>query len=117
MTSIDIFRNEPNLITFKAGDTIFSDGDQGSEMFAIVDGKVDIHKGDARIATLEPSEVFGEMALIDGQRRSATAVANSDCTLAAIGEPRFSALVQQTPYFALQLMRVLAERLRNNLES
>jgi CRP/FNR family transcriptional regulator, cyclic AMP receptor protein len=117
MTNIDIFRNEPNLVAYSAGEVIFRDGDAGSEMFAIVEGHVDIHKADARVATLGPSEVFGEMALIDGERRSATAVANSDCRLAAISEPRFSKLVQETPYFALQLLRVLAGRLRSHLES
>jgi CRP/FNR family transcriptional regulator, cyclic AMP receptor protein len=117
VTSIEIFRNEPNEFAFKAGEIIFRDGDSSAEMYAILDGSVEIHKGEKHVATLGPAEVFGEMALIDGAQRSATAVAKSDCRVVSISEPRFSHLVQQTPFFAIQLMRVLAGRLRNHLES
>jgi CRP-like cAMP-binding protein len=56
--------------------------------------------------------VFGEMALIDTGTRSATAIAKTDCRLVPINERRFQFLVQQTPNFALQLMRIIADRLR-----
>jgi CRP-like cAMP-binding protein len=52
------------------------------------------------------------MALIDSEPRSATAIAAADCKLAAIGEKRFLRLIEQTPIFALQIMRVMTERLR-----
>jgi len=53
-----------------------------------------------------------EMALIDQAPRTATAVAKSPCKLAVITEKRFAFLVQTTPYFALHVMKVMAERLR-----
>ena len=52
------------------------------------------------------------MAMIDGAPRTATAVARSDCKLFPVDEKRFQFLVQQTPYFAIEVMRVLAGRLR-----
>ena len=52
------------------------------------------------------------MALIDGLPRSGTALAATDCKLAAISEKRFLRLIEQTPRFALQIMRVITERLR-----
>jgi CRP-like cAMP-binding protein len=55
---------------------------------------------------------MGEMALIDSQPRSATAVALTDCSLAVIDEKRFLFMVHETPFFALDIMRILAERLR-----
>ena len=57
------------------------------------------------------------MALIDHAPRSASAIASADSRLAAIGEKRFTYLVQQTPYFALEIMHVLADRLRKNTGS
>ena len=53
------------------------------------------------------------MALIDHAPRVATVVARTPCKLVAITEKRFLFMVQQTPYFSLQIMRVMAERLRN----
>jgi CRP-like cAMP-binding protein len=52
------------------------------------------------------------MALIDKQPRSATAVAKTDCKLVSVNEERFQRLVKQTPHFAIQVMRVMAQRLR-----
>ena len=56
--------------------------------------------------------IFGEMALIDNEPRSATAIAVTDVELVAVTEKQFLFLVGQTPYFALKVMRVLAQRLR-----
>lgn len=86
-------------------------------MYAVVEGEVEIVFADKVINTHGPGEIFGEMALIDTKRRSAAAVAKSDCKLVPIDEKRFLFLVQQHPYFPLQLMRVLAERLRLRTES
>jgi CRP-like cAMP-binding protein len=58
--------------------------------------------------------MFGEMALIDREPRSATAVAETDCELVVIDKRRFWFLVQETPYFAEIVMRVMADRLRRN---
>ena len=64
------------------------------------------------MADLTADNIFGEMALIDSEPRSATAVAITDVELVPISEKQFLFLVSQTPYFALRLMRVLAQRLR-----
>jgi len=54
-----------------------------------------------------------EMALIDARERSATAIAKSDCRLAPVDQKRFLFMVQQTPFFSLDVMRVLVRRLRH----
>jgi CRP-like cAMP-binding protein len=64
------------------------------------------------IETVIEDSILGEMVLIDSKPRSATAVAKTDCTLATINEKRFTLLVQQNPYFALQVMQIMAARLR-----
>jgi CRP-like cAMP-binding protein len=97
---------------FGKGKTIFEEGDSGDEFFIVVRGQVEIRSGDRHFETLEADGIFGEMALIDDSPRSATAVALSDVTLAPIKENQFLFLVQNTPFFALSVMRVLARRLR-----
>jgi CRP-like cAMP-binding protein len=98
--------------TFKAGSTIFREGDEASELFVIKSGQVRVQIGNRTIRELGAESIFGEMALIDSEPRSATAVATTDVELVPVSERQFLFLVGQTPYFALRVMRVLAQRLR-----
>ncbi len=99
-------------LSFKAGDTIFREGDPGHELFVIKHGQVEVLTGNRLLETLGDNEIFGEMALIDDQPRSATVVAKTDVVVAPVGEKQYLFLVRHTPFFALRVMRVLAERLR-----
>jgi CRP-like cAMP-binding protein len=96
----------------KAGSVIFREGDEANELFVIKSGQVRIQIGNRTIAELGQDSIFGEMALIDSEPRSATAVAVTDVELVPVSEKQFLFLVSQTPYFALKVMRVLAQRLR-----
>jgi CRP/FNR family transcriptional regulator, cyclic AMP receptor protein len=96
----------------KAGSVIFREGDEAHELFVIKSGEVRIQIGNRTITELAADSVFGEMALIDNEPRSATAIAITDVELVAVSEKQFLFLVSQTPYFALKVMRVLAQRLR-----
>ena len=97
---------------FKAGEIIFKQGDAASEFYVIQSGKVDIRLGNRLLGTLSDRDIFGEMALIDAAPRSATAIAAADVKLVPVGEKQFLFLVCRTPHFALNVMRVLARRLR-----
>jgi CRP/FNR family transcriptional regulator, cyclic AMP receptor protein len=97
---------------FKAGETIFREGDKADCLYVVKDGQVDITLGNRLLKPLGAGEIFGEMALIDGSPRSANALARTDTTLIPVNEKQFVFLVGQLPYFALGVMRVLAERLR-----
>ena len=68
------------------------------------------------IETIEAGGVFGEMALVENRPRSATATVKSDAKLVPIDRNRFMFLVQQTPFFALQLLTIVTERLRRFVE-
>jgi len=100
--------------TYKAGDVIFRQGDPAEELYVIKSGKVEIRLGNRLIDTLPALSIFGEMALIDSAPRSATAVAATDVTLVAVTEKQFLVMVGHTPYFALNVMRALARRLRRS---
>jgi CRP/FNR family cyclic AMP-dependent transcriptional regulator len=112
-----LFRNETDPKHFKAGETIFSEGSPGDYMYAVIDGEVDIVKGGKVVDTIGSGGLFGEMALIDHMVRSAAARAKTDCSAAQIDEKRFLFLVREHPNFALHLMRVLTDRIRNRTEA
>jgi CRP/FNR family transcriptional regulator, cyclic AMP receptor protein len=111
MPGLNIFQNQ-DFQKFAAGETIFHQGDARTFMFVVNEGQVEIRIGDRVVEVVEAGGIFGEMAMIDGEPRTATAVARVDSKLVPIDQKRFQFLVQQTPYFAIEVMRVLAGRLR-----
>lgn len=112
MQAFQLFKNDDRTETFAAGTQIFSEGEPGRQMYVVKDGSVDIvHHGQV-IETVGPGGIFGEMALIDKEHRSASAVAHADTVLVPIDERRFLYLVQESPFFALSVMGVMANRLR-----
>lgn len=109
---IHLFDNDQSAEIYPAGRTIFQAGDAGEQMFAVLAGSVDIVINGKVIETIGAGGVFGEMALIEDRVRSATAVVNAEARIVAVDRKRFMYLVQQSPFFALQLMAIMAERLR-----
>jgi CRP-like cAMP-binding protein len=108
----NIFEKKNPPQTFKAGETIFAEGEPADFMYVVQAGKIDLLQGDRLLETVGPDGFFGELALIDDSPRSATAKAQSDCTLAPIDERQFLFMVGETPFFSLSVMRGLATRLR-----
>ena len=112
MTAINIFKHSANTITLEPGDVVFNQGDPGDVMFAVVEGSVDILIDDKLLETVEAGGIVGELALVDTGPRSASAIARTTARLARVDQREFTFLVQEHPTFALQVMRVLAERIR-----
>lgn len=109
---ISFLHNEPNKQAFVAGQVIFKEGEAGDVMYSVLTGEVEIVIAGKVVEVVEAGGILGEMALIDNSPRSATAMAKTDCSLAVINQKRFTTLIQQTPFFAIQVMSVLADRLR-----
>jgi len=109
---VELLRRSGEAEQFEAGQTVFSQGDAADRMYVVSSGTVALSIGDRVVEVVGPGGLFGEMALIDREPRSATAVAESDCELVGIEKRRFWFLVQETPYFAEIVMRVMAGRLR-----
>jgi CRP/FNR family transcriptional regulator, cyclic AMP receptor protein len=102
---------------FNVGDVIFEEGSTGRDLYVVLDGHVEIAKVNGAsktvIVTLGKGEFFGEMAVIDGSSRSATAIAATpDTKVMRINHARFVYLVSQQPAFALMIMDALSKRLR-----
>lgn len=108
----ELLQNDQDVETFSQGQSIFEFGDIGTAMYVLVEGQVDIIVHDKVYDTVESGGILGEMALIDARPRSATAIAKTDCKVVPINDARFRQLVQEKPDFALQVMRVMVERLR-----
>ena len=109
---LNLFRHAENIQTFHAGETIFTEGSTGREMYVVLEGSVDIRVGNKTLDVTGPGGVFGEMALIDSSARSATTIAKNDCTLAIVDERQFLRMAERTPLFTLNVMQILAGRLR-----
>ena len=117
MPSFNLFNNEPDIRVVTAGQVIFAEGQPGDLMYAVIEGEVEIKRQGVTLATIGAGGLFGEMALIDHQPRSAAATAKTEARVAAVSEARLMRMVSQNPQFALSLMRLLVERIRHSLES
>lgn len=98
--------------SYRAGDVVLQEGDPAKEMFVVRSGRVAVKVHGKTVEEVAAGGMFGEMALIDHSPRSATIVAVEDSVLVPINERLFVVLVQDTPFFALDVMRVLVERIR-----
>ena len=114
MTTVHgVFASAKEHRALETGDIVFAAGDTGAQMFGIVSGSVELRDGDELVTTLGPGSTFGELAIISKAPRSLTAVAAEPTQIAVIDERTFIYLVHETPTFALQVMRSLAERIRS----
>lgn len=110
--AIHLFKSDDDLRSFRTGEKIFQEGESAECMYIVREGEVEIYAGGRLLETVGVSGIFGELSLIDRDARSATAVATADCLLVPIDQRRFIYLVQESPMFALQVMGVMASRLR-----
>lgn len=103
--------------TLKRGATIFSKGDPGNSLFAVISGtvKISISSVDGRNAILNligPGDTFGEVAVLDGQARTADATANTNCEIFVIDRREFLPFVRSQPALAMKFIELLCTRLR-----
>ena len=112
MGTFSMFQNAEDYETYPPGHIIFQRGEPGTVMYVVKRGEVELQIEDKPVTTVGSGAIIGEMALIDHAPRSLTAVTKTECELVPIDQKRFSFLVQQTPFFGLEVMKVMAERLR-----
>ncbi|HXY27616.1 MAG TPA: cyclic nucleotide-binding domain-containing protein [Acidimicrobiales bacterium] len=95
-----------------AGKVLCEQGTVGREFFLIVDGQASVRRNNRKVATLAPTQYFGEMALLDRRPRSATVVADTDMTLLVLGQRQFNGLLDAMPSLARKMLAAMATRLR-----
>ncbi len=112
MQILNLFRGSKNAVDYQQGQEIIREGEPGDAMYVILEGEVEVRLGDKAIYTAGPGGIVGEMALVDRLPRSATVVAKTACKVVPVDERQFNFMVQETPLFAITVMRVMADRLR-----
>lgn len=113
MEILELFKGSNEYVSYEPGETIFRENSPGDIMYVVKEGEIDIVLEEKVIETAGPGDFFGEMALIDNDRRSATVRAKTRCLLIPIDRDRFKQLVQQDPEFALDVMEGMTRRVRN----
>ena len=109
---LGMFNRQTETRTVAAGTLLFAKGDPGHEMFIVKSGQLQVFDGNIVFETLGPGGIVGEMALVDQSPRSLTAKAMTDCEVIPVDEKRFLWMVEQTPFFAVRMLKVMAARLR-----
>lgn len=117
----DLINNLIHDRNYVAGEFIFCEGDPGIGIYIIKEGEVeinitDVHKRVFTLATFSKGDFFGEIALIDGEKRSATAIAKTDAKLAVIFKPDLDEFIDKYPKKGIKVLQgitqIVAERLR-----
>jgi CRP-like cAMP-binding protein len=94
-----------------AGSVLVQEGKIGHEFIIVLDGEIEIRKGDQVIATRGPGSYIGEIALIDHRPRTATVVATTPVSIEVIGQREFAGLLEEVPELSQQLLATVARRL------
>ena len=107
--------------SLKRGDVLFNEGDSGSQLYVVIDGKIKLGRSSADgrenlLAILGPGQMFGELSFFDPGPRSATATAVTDVDLKSLGHDALSPVLASHPDVALALLHQLAGRLRRTNE-
>lgn len=117
MNAADLFKHETETTDLAAGEVLFMEGDHGDCMFVLLEGAVDVMVGGKTVEESTRGALLGEMALIDRSPRGATVVATEPSRLVQVDERRFNFIIQQNPFFARHVMKVLVDRLRHMNEA
>ncbi len=109
-------------IYYKKGQTLFDEGSCSDSAFIIESGEIEISKVNEKgekvvIDVLEQSEIVGEMGLIDGKPRSATAMAKTNSTVREITQDQFKDISKNNPQAMMPILKVLTKRLRKTLQT
>lgn len=99
-------------VDFHAGEEVFREGDPGDSLYLVVHGKARVHRGRREIALLGEKECFGEMALLDGEARSASVAAAEDLQTLRISRDDFFDILGDRVEIAQGIFKVLTGRLR-----
>lgn len=112
--TVQIFQRKGNPKTFAVGEVIFAAGEPATAMYGIVTGEVNILVGGKVVETLTLGDVFGIGALLhQDTTRTSTAIAKTECQIVSLDREHFLFAVQETPLFALEVMKSFSDRIRH----
>jgi len=120
--ALEFFRSAGTLEEKPAGKPIFSENEKtgglfskSARMYLLLEGEIGLMIRNKFFGVVKPGDVFGELAVIAGLPRSATAMAKINCRVLSLDEKQFHAALQKKPEFALMLMSAMVQRLRQSI--
>ena len=117
MAILNLFQYVKDTVEFPVGHVIYKEGEPGTGFaYVVLEGEVDVTIKGKLIETITAGGLLGELSLLDNKPHNATCTAKTDVKAAPIDQQRFLFMVQETPYFAIEVMRVMADRLRREHE-
>ena len=121
--ALEFFRAAGTQEDKPAGKPLFSENEKtgglfsrGARMYLLLEGEIDLMLQNKSFGVVKPGEVFGELAVIAGLPRSATAIARANCRVLSLDARQFHTALAQKPAFALMLMSSMVQRLRQSIE-
>ncbi|MBD2456448.1 cyclic nucleotide-binding domain-containing protein [Nostoc sp. FACHB-87] len=111
VVTIEIFQKQAEPQIYAAGQIIFAEGQPGDFMLGIIAGEINILVNGKVVETITTGDVFGTGVLVGIKNRTYTAIAKTECKLVSLDERRFLFAVQETPMFALHVIKNYSERL------
>jgi CRP-like cAMP-binding protein len=120
--ALEFFRSAGTLEEKPAGKPIFSENEKagglfskGARMYLLLEGEIGLMIRNKFFGVVKPGDIFGELAVIGGLPRSATAVAKINCRVLSQDEKEFHTALEKKPEFALMLMSIMVQRLRQSI--
>ena len=120
--ALEFFRSAGTVESKPGGNPVFSENEKsrgmfakGARMYLLLEGNIGLMAGGKFVAMVKPGEIFGELAVIARLPCTATAFANTPCRLLSLDEKQFHAALEKKPEFALMLMSIMVNRLRQSL--
>ena len=98
---------------FQSGETIVKKGDEGTGLYLVLEGEVEVKSNGKTLARLGPGNFFGEMSIIDTQPRSADVISVEPSRALALSAWAFKSLLSERPRIAVKMLQEFARRLRN----
>jgi CRP/FNR family transcriptional regulator, cyclic AMP receptor protein len=109
---LDRLARHAEIVDFRAGEVLMTEGETGHEFYAIIDGEVGVTTGGETVAKLGPGAYVGEMALLDPGPRTATVTALRDTQAVLLSSREFYAAIDEVPALSRKLLAGMAKRLR-----
>ncbi len=120
--ALEFFRSAGTIEEKQAGKSFFSESEKAgglfsknARMYLLLEGEIGLMLGNKFFGVVKPGAIFGELAVIAGLPRSATAMAKIDCKVLCLDEKQFQAALEKKPEFAMMLMSIMVQRLRQSM--
>lgn len=106
------FQPSAGFLHFAAGDTIIHQGDDADLVYTLLEGSAEAFCDGVKVGQVLNDEIFGALAVFTGQKRMASVIASSDCTVLTVRKEEFIELVEHQPHICIGLIEEMAEKIK-----